>query len=165
MSQGIALEGMRLVKENLVTAYTKPGDLDARGHMMSAAMMGATAFQKGLGAIHALSHPIGAIYGTHHGTTNAVVMRAVLAANRDAIADRLSLASAYLGIDDGFEGFDAFVGHLNGQLNIPNSLLDMGVTNPDREAILRGALMDPSCGGNPVEMTEAYTEALIDQVC
>lgn len=161
MSQGIALEGMRLVKENLPTAYADPTNLDARAHMMSAAMMGATAFQKGLGAIHALSHPIGAMYNTHHGTTNAVVMQAVLKFNQDAIADRLALAANYLGIDGGFDGFYDFVGQLNTSLNIPVSLAAMGVTNPDAKAILEGALKDPSCGGNPIELTETNTRALI----
>lgn len=162
MSQGIALEGMRLVKENLPRAFETPTDLDARANMMSAAMMGATAFQKGLGAIHSLSHPIGAIYNTHHGTTNAVVMLAVLQFNRPAIEDRVAMASAYLGIDGGFDGFCAFVDGLNKQLGIPASLAELGVINPDRAAILQGALKDPSCGGNPVEMTAENTGALID---
>ncbi|WP_146344599.1 iron-containing alcohol dehydrogenase [Falsiphaeobacter marinintestinus] len=161
MSQGIALEGLRLVKENLPVAYTTPTDLDARSHMMSAAMMGATAFQKGLGAIHAVSHPIGAIYNTHHGTTNAVVMQAVLRFNRAAIEDRLNMAANYLGIEGGFDGFYDFVGQLNTQLNIPESLAALGVTDPDAEAILQGALKDPSCGGNPIELTAANTRALI----
>ncbi|THH39083.1 iron-containing alcohol dehydrogenase [Aliishimia ponticola] len=164
MSQGIALEGMRLVKENLPRAYEVADDLEARAHMMSAAMMGATAFQKGLGAIHAISHPIGALYNTHHGTTNAVVMQAVLDFNRDAIADRLAMAGAYLGIEGGFDGFRAFVGDLNATLGIPKSLAEMGVTDPDRAAILEGALKDPSCGGNPVEMTRENTADLIDAV-
>ena len=77
MSQGIALEGMRLVKENLPKVYADPNDIEARGHMMAAAAMGATAFQKGLGAMHAMAHPVGAVYNTHHGMTNAVVMPAV----------------------------------------------------------------------------------------
>lgn len=162
MSQGIALEGMRLVKENLPKAFETPTDLDARANMMSAAMMGATAFQKGLGAIHSLSHPIGAIYNTHHGTTNAVVMLAVLQFNRPAIEDRIAMASAYLEIDGGFDGFCAFVDGLNKQLGIPASLAELGVINPDRAAILQGALKDPSCGGNPVEMTAENTGALID---
>ena len=164
MSQGIALEGMRLVKDNLTRAYEMPTDLDARANMMSAAMMGATAFQKGLGAIHSLSHPIGAIYNTHHGTTNAVVMEPVLRFNRAAIEDRIDMASAYLGIEGGFEGFCAFVNDLNKKLGIPASLAELGVTNPDRDAILRGALKDPSCGGNPIEMTAENTGALIDSL-
>ena len=88
MSQGIALEGMRLANENLPRVFADPNDLEARGHMMSAAAMGATAFQKGLGAMHALSHPVGAVYNTHHGMTNAVVMPSVLKFNRTAIENR-----------------------------------------------------------------------------
>ncbi|MEM1164488.1 MAG: iron-containing alcohol dehydrogenase, partial [Pseudomonadota bacterium] len=104
MSQGIALEGMRLVMENLPRVYAKPDDLEARAQMMAAAMMGAVAFQKGLGAIHALSHPVGALYDTHHGTTNAVVMETVLRFNQSAVEKRLDRAAAYLGIDGGPEG-------------------------------------------------------------
>ncbi|MGY3438932.1 MULTISPECIES: iron-containing alcohol dehydrogenase [unclassified Marinovum] len=162
MSQGIALEGLRLVKENLPTAYATPTDIEARAHMMSAAMMGATAFQKGLGAIHAISHPIGAIYHTHHGTTNAVVMQAVLDFNRPAIEARIEQAAAYLGIDGGFDGFRAFVGDLNATLGIPESLAAMGVATPDKAAILEGALKDPSCGGNPIELTRENVSALLD---
>ena len=101
----MALEGMRLVKDYLPRAYADGTDIEARAHMMSAAAMGATAFQKGLGAIHALSHPIGAMYHTHHGTTNAVCMPAVLQFNRPAIADKFEQAARYLGIDGGFDGF------------------------------------------------------------
>ncbi|MCP4182349.1 MAG: iron-containing alcohol dehydrogenase, partial [Hyphomicrobiales bacterium] len=108
MSQGIALEGLRLVKENLIRAYEDGNDLIARSQMMSAAAMGATAFQKGLGAIHSLSHPIGAIYHSHHGTTNAVVMQPVLNFNRRAIENRINQAAAYLGIKGGFDGFFFF---------------------------------------------------------
>jgi alcohol dehydrogenase class IV len=162
MSQGIALEGMRLVKENLPRACTAPNDLEARAHMMSAAMMGATAFQKGLGAIHSLSHPIGALYNTHHGTTNAVVMQPVLGFNRPAIEDRLATAAAYLGIEGGFDGFYAFVGKLNSSIGIPENLAALGVVDPDPDFILEGALKDPSCGGNPIEMTRENTARLID---
>ena len=105
MSQGIALEGMRLVFENLPKVYADPADIDARGHMMSAAAMGAVAFQKGLGAIHSLSHPVGAVYGTHHGTTNAVVMPMVLEFNRAAIEDRLVRAAA--DVPNGFSAITA----------------------------------------------------------
>ncbi len=119
MSQGIALEGMRLVFENLPKVYADPGDLEARAHMMSAAAMGAVAFQKGLGAIHSLSHPVGAVYGTHHGTTNAVVMPMVLEFNRSAIEERIERAAAYLGIEGGFEGFHAAVMDLRAALDIP----------------------------------------------
>lgn len=165
MSQGIALEGMRLVKENLTAVYENPGDITGRAHMMSAAMMGATAFQKGLGAIHALSHPIGAIYHTHHGTTNAVVMQAVMRFNSSMIENRFADAARYLGIEGGFDGFYDFVGGLVNQLNIPKNLTDLGladVGDADLERIVAAALTDPSAGGNPREMTAANTRALLE---
>ncbi|MEM9576699.1 MAG: iron-containing alcohol dehydrogenase [Pseudomonadota bacterium] len=164
MSQGIALEGMRLVKDYLPRAYADGTDLDARAQMMSAAAMGATAFQKGLGAIHALSHPIGAIYHTHHGTTNAVCMPAVLQFNRSAIAERFETVAAYLGITGGFDGFCAFVDELNDGLGIPTSLGALGVTDPDVERIVAGALKDPSTGGNPIAMTEANITDLLSRI-
>ena len=165
MSQGIALEGMRLVKENLTAVYNNPDDITGRAHMMSAAMMGATAFQKGLGAIHALSHPIGAIYHTHHGTTNAVVMQAVMRFNSSKIESRCAGAARYLGIEGGFDGFYDFVGGLVQQLNIPKNLTDLGladVSDADLERIVAAALTDPSAGGNPREMTAANTRALLE---
>ena len=164
MSQGMALEGMRLVKEYLPRAYSDGTDLEARSHMMSAAAMGATAFQKGLGAIHALSHPIGAIYHTHHGTTNAVCMPAVLQFNKPAIKDTLAEAANYLGISDGFDGFCKFVDELNDSLAIPKSLAGLGIDNPDIERIISGALIDPSTGGNPIKMTEENTRKLIIEI-
>ena len=164
MSQGMALEGMRLVKEYLPRAYSDATDLEARSHMMSAAAMGATAFQKGLGAIHALSHPIGAIYHTHHGTTNAVCMPAVLQFNKPAIKDTLAEAANYLGIPGGFVGFCKFVDELNDSLAIPKSLADLGIENPDIDRIVSGALIDPSTGGNPIKMTEENTRKLIIEI-
>ncbi|MEM1318521.1 MAG: iron-containing alcohol dehydrogenase [Pseudomonadota bacterium] len=161
MSQGMALEGMRLVKEYLPRAYADGSDLEARAHMMSAAAMGATAFQKGLGAIHALSHPIGAIHHTHHGTTNAVCMPAVLRFNRPAIEEVISKAADYLGIVGGFDGFCAYVDYLNASLGIPKTLTELGVADPDINRIVAGAMADPSTGGNPVEMTEENTRALL----
>jgi alcohol dehydrogenase class IV len=162
MSQGIALEGMRLVFENLPRVYDEPGNLDARAHMMSAAAMGAVAFQKGLGAIHSLSHPIGAVYNTHHGTTNAVVMPMVLEFNRPAIEDRIKAAAAYLGIVGGFAGFHDAVMELRAKLNIPENLSAMGVQYGDLDMLTEMALEDPSCGGNPVAMTRENTRALFD---
>lgn len=161
MSQGMALEGMRLVKEYLPRAYADGHDLEARAHMMSAAAMGATAFQKGLGAIHALSHPIGAIYHTHHGTTNAVCMPAVLQFNRPAIEALMGHAANYLGIAGGFAGFCAYVDDLNASLRIPKTLTDLGIQEPDVDKIVAGALIDPSTGGNPVEMTADNTRELL----
>lgn len=162
MSQGIALEGMRLVFENLPKVYDNPNDLDARAHMMSAAAMGAVAFQKGLGAIHSLSHPVGAVYNTHHGTTNAVVMPMVLAFNRPAIEDRIGKAAAYLGFAGGFAGFHDRVMELRSKLGIPANLSAMGVQVADLDRLTAMALEDPSCGGNPVEMTLENTRALFD---
>ncbi len=164
MSQGMALEGMKLVVENLPLAYKDGSHIDARANMMSAAAMGATAFQKGLGAIHALSHPIGAHHHTHHGTTNAVCMPAVLKFNADAIRDRFDRAAGYLGIDGGFDGFRAFVDDFNTQFAIPKTLTELGVTDPDLDVLVRDALKDPSTGGNPVTMTEANTRALFEAV-
>ena len=162
MSQGIALEGMRLVFENLPKVYANPTDLDARAHMMSAAAMGAVAFQKGLGAIHSLSHPIGAVYNTHHGTTNAVVMPMVLDYNRSAIEDRINAAAAYLGITGGFDGFRAAIMDLRATLAIPANLTAMGVKREDLDMLTDMALEDPSCGGNPIPMTRENTRALFD---
>ncbi len=162
MSQGIALEGMRLVFENLPLVYADPTDLDARAQMMSAAAMGAVAFQKGLGAIHSLSHPVGAVYGTHHGTTNAVVMPIVLEFNKVEIEGRIDRAAAYLGIKGGFAGFHDQVIELRALLNIPASLSAMGVQFADLDMLTDMALEDPSCGGNPVLMTRSNTRALFD---
>lgn len=164
MSQGIALEGMRLVKEYLPRAYADGTDLEARAHMMSAAAMGATGFQKGLGAIHALSHPIGAIHHTHHGTTNAVCMPAVLRFNAPAVEGVLSRAADYLDIAGGFPGFCRYVDELNATLNIPKTLAGLGIENPDIDRILHGALADPSTGGNPVEMNERNTRELLLEI-
>ncbi|MDT2075738.1 MAG: iron-containing alcohol dehydrogenase [Planktomarina sp.] len=161
MSQGMALEGMRLVKNYLPRVIADGSDIEARGQMMSAAIMGATAFQKGLGAIHALSHPIGAIYNTHHGTTNAVCMPAVLQFNKPAIQDLIAQAANYLEIAGGFDGFCTYVDDLNSSLGIPKNLLELGVKKPDIERIVAGALADPSADGNPIKMTKENTRQLL----
>ncbi|MFV1878198.1 iron-containing alcohol dehydrogenase [Nioella sp.] len=164
MSQGIALEGMRLVKDYLPRAYAIGTDIEARAQMMSAAAMGATAFQKGLGAIHALSHPVGAVYGTHHGTTNAVCMPAVLRLNAPAIEQRFDRAAAYLGIEGGFAGFQTFVQEFNDSLGIPRSLTEMGVGRDRIDTLTAMALEDPSCGGNPVPLTADNVKALFEEI-
>lgn len=164
MSHGIAIEGMRLVIENLGKVYSDGSDIEARANMMSAALMGATAFQKGLGAIHALSHPVGAIHHTHHGTTNAVCMPAVLRLNESKIRDRFDTVTGYLGIKNGFSGFKVFVDEFNASLNIPLRLGDLGVENPDLGKLVKGALSDPSCGGNPVKLTSENLKALFEEV-
>lgn len=164
MAQGIAVEGMKLVIENLPTAYETPDNLNARAHMMSAAMMGATAFQKGLGAVHALSHPIGAHYNTHHGTTNAVLMPAVLKLNAPMIKDRFDEVAGYLGVSGGFFGFCDFVNAFNDAFAIPKTLSDFGVNNPNVQVLVKGALSDPSCGGNPVTLTADNLAATLEAV-
>ncbi|MCT7663666.1 iron-containing alcohol dehydrogenase [Shinella kummerowiae] len=153
MSQGIALEGMRLVKEFLPRAYKDGTDIEARAHMMSAAAMGAVAFQKGLGAIHSLSHPVGAIYNTHHGMTNAVVMPPVLTFNRPAIEAKIVSAAAYLGIAGGFDGFFDYVLHLREELGVPDKLSALGVGTDRIDEMSEMAIVDPTAGGNPVELT------------
>lgn len=163
MSQGIAVEGMRLVKENLPKVYQNGSDIEARGHMMSAAAMGATAFQKGLGAIHAISHPIGALYNTHHGTTNAVVMPTVVTFNRSAIEPSIQRLASYLDITGGFDGFVDFLVQLNTSMNIPKNLTELGVVDPDIDSLLEAVLADPSCGGNPIEMKPENTRNLLLQ--
>ncbi|SDI91819.1 iron-containing alcohol dehydrogenase [Billgrantia gudaonensis] len=163
MSQGIALEGMRLVKENLPRAYADGHDIEARAHMMSAAMMGSTAFQKGLGAIHAMSHPIGALFNTHHGTTNAICMPAVLDFNAEPIRKRFDRVAAYLEIDGGFEGFRTFVQSFNDRLGIPRRLSEIGVTAERIDELAEMAVRDPSCGGNPVELTRENLKELFQR--
>ena len=164
MSQGIALEGMRLVKEYLPRAYADGSDIEARAQMMSAAAMGATAFQKGLGAIHAISHPVGAVHHTHHGTTNAVCIPQVLRFNASAIEQRFDAAASYLGIEGGFEGFQEFVDRFNQSMGIPGSLTELGVKDADVDALAAAAIRDPSAGGNPVEMTLDNTRELISRI-
>ena len=160
MSQGIALEGMKLVKENLPRAYSDGTDLEARANMMSAAAMGATAFQKGLGAVHALSHPIGAVYNTHHGMTNAVVIPPVLKLNRSVIESKIEQAAAYLGIKGGFDGFYDYVMALRSELAVPDKLNALGVATDRIDELTEMALADPSCGGNPVELNQENVQQL-----
>ena len=164
MSQGIALEGMRLVVENLPRAHADGADIEARAAMLAAGAMGAVAFQKGLGAIHALSHPVGAVHHTHHGTTNAVFMPAVLDLNEAAIRDRYERAAGYLGLGDGYRGFRDFVDRFNASLGVPERLAGLGVVDPDLDALTAAALRDPSAGGNPVAMDEVNTRALLERV-
>ena len=164
MCEGIAVEGMRLVLENLPLVCEDGSDIEARGHMMSAAAMGATAFQKGLGAIHALSHPVGALFNTHHGMTNAVVMPAVLTFNRGAIEDKIERLAAFLGIDGGFAGFFETVLGLREQLGVPDKLGALGVTTDRIDTMAAMAPKDPTAGGNPVELTEAAAADLFRQV-
>jgi alcohol dehydrogenase class IV len=151
MAEGIAVEGMRLVKNWLPVAVKDGKNLTARAHMMAAASMGATAFQKGLGAIHSLSHPVGAIYDTHHGLTNAVVMPYVLEFNRAAIEDKLTRLAAWLGLPSpSFEAVQSWILALRREIGIPHTLKDLGVGADRIDELSEMAAVDPSTGGNPI---------------
>jgi alcohol dehydrogenase class IV len=151
MADGIAVEGMRLVKEALPIAVKDGKNLIARAQMMAAASMGATAFQKGLGAIHALSHPVGAVYDAHHGLTNAVVMPYVLEFNRQVIGAKMARLAAWLGLPDpSFKGVMAWVLALRKEIGIPHTLRDLGVGTDRLDELSEMAAADPSAGGNPI---------------
>ena len=152
MADGIALVGMKLVKENLIEAYINGQNIEARQNMLSAALMGATAFQKGLGAIHALSHPIGALYNTHHGTTNAVVMKKVIDFNKSHIIDKIEKLAIFLEIENGFKGFIDYIEDLCKNLNIPKNLSEIGVNEDKLELIASMAIIDPTASGNPKKL-------------
>ena len=152
-SQGIALEGMFIVKNNLIKAYHDGSNLDARGSMLAASSMGSIAFQKGLGAIHSLSHPVGAIYNTHHGLTNAVFMPYVLKRNKKVIEEKIISLSRYLNLDDQtFEGFMSWILYLREELSIPHTLKELIQEDSKFEAMSKMAKDDPSTGGNPIPL-------------
>jgi len=155
MAEGIAAEGMRLVRNWLPRAVLDGHDLESRAHMLVASTMGATAFQKGLGAMHSLSHPCGAQLNTHHGLTNAVVMPYVLVWNRPAIEDKMRRLAAYLGLPSAdFDGFLDWVLALRAEIGIPHTLAEIGVGEHHIAALAPQALADPSTGGNPLPMSE-----------
>ncbi len=162
MADGIAVEGMRLVAKSLRRAVQVPADLDARADMMAAAAMGATAFQKGLGGMHALSHPVGAVYDTHHGMTNATFMPYVLSFNRAAIDERITRLAAYMGLPNpGFDSFLAFVLKLRADIGVPHTLGELGVDDSQAELIAGMAIVDPSAAGNPVLLDLAGASAIL----
>ena len=162
LADGIGAEGTRLVLENLPKVVTDPNDIEARGNMLSAALMGATAFQKGLGAIHSLSHPIGALYNTHHGMTNGVFMPYVLVANRDAIEARIARLAAYCGLAPSFDAFLNAILALREKLGVPHTLRDLKVPADRRSEIAVMAVADPSTGTNPVKLDEALALRIFD---
>jgi alcohol dehydrogenase class IV len=161
VADGIALEGMRLVKDNLLTAVIEPRHEDARMNMLVAASMGATAFQKALGAIHALAHPIGARFHAHHGLTNAVLMPYVLAFNRPVVEAKIARAAQALGIENGFDGFFDWILRLRDQLNIPHTLEALKVTPESLEGLAEEAVLDPNTPDNPrIASKEDYLRIL-----
>ena len=160
LAAGVALEGLRLVKENLARAVKKGMDIDARGHMLMASAMGATAFQRGLGAIHALSHPFGGLYDAHHGTLNGIIMPYVVKANRREIEREIERAAAYLGIKGGFSGFLKWILALRKEIGIPHRLADIGIDTKRLEEVAAMAIKDPSAGGNPIAFSVRQYRAL-----
>ena len=151
LADGIALEGMRLIQTWLPRACENGQDIEARSRMLAAASMGATAFQKGLGGVHAIAHPVGAFFNTHHGLTNAVILPYVLVHNRPAIGSQLAVIARVLDLKG--EPFDAvfdWVLAFRQRLKIPHTLAEIGVDLRNPEVIGNEASLDPSAGGNPL---------------
>lgn len=166
MAQGIALEGIRLVHEYLELACSNGDNLVARSQMLVASTMGATAFQRGLGAMHALAHPLGAVYNAHHGLLNAILMPYVLKANAAAIENTLAGAARYLGLDPpDADSFMARILELRASIGIPDTLAEIGIDASQAERIGRMAAADPSAAGNPVSLSaEQYSQLFTDAV-
>ena len=162
MADGIAAEGVALIHDWLPRAVADGSDIEARGHMLVAASMGATAFQKGLGGMHALSHPIGALLGSHHGLTNAVLMPYILAFNRSAIEERVARLAGYAGLEPSFDAFLRWVVELRASLGIPHRLSELAVGEEHLERIAQMAERDPSAGGNPLPFDAAAARAVLD---
>ena len=160
LAQGVALEGLRLVKDNLAVAVHHPQDLDARGNMLMASAMGATAFQRGLGAIHALSHPFGGLYDAHHGLLNGIIMPYVVHANRTVIETDIERAARYLDIAGGFDGFVGWVLRLRKEIGIPHALNEIGIDEARLDEIAAMSVNDPTAGSNPIPFTEAQYKTL-----
>ena len=163
MADGIGAEGVRLCKDYLPRAVADGTDIEARANMMAAAAMGATAFQKGLGAIHSLSHPVGALYDTHHGLTNAVFMPYVLVANRAAIEARIVRLAAYCGLEPSFDAFLRWILDLRREIGIPHTVAELGVDAGKADLIAEMAIADPTAGGNPVAVTKEMARAVFDR--
>ena len=161
MAEGIAAEGIRLVREYLPRAVRDGADIEARTQMLVASSMGATSFQRGLGAIHALAHPLGALYDAHHGTLNAVLMPYVLKANRSAVESRIERLGRYIGLSD--TSFDSFMDwglSLRAEINIPSDLSELGIDDQQSHRIGQMAVQDPSAGTNPITYSAEDYERL-----
>ncbi|WP_043317479.1 iron-containing alcohol dehydrogenase [Microbulbifer sp. HZ11] len=164
MAEGIALEAMRLINVYLPRAVADGNDLEARMQMLVASSMGATAFQRGLGAMHALAHPLGALYDKHHGLLNAILMPYVLTANRVAIEEPMSRLSRYLALPGaGFAGVLDWVLFLRRDFGIPNTLVEIGIGEEDADRIANMAAVDPSAPGNPLPLSvDDYRGVFLD---
>jgi alcohol dehydrogenase class IV len=161
LADGVALEGMRLIATYLPRACANGADIEARAHMLAAASMGATAFQKGLGGVHAIAHPVGSFFNTHHGLTNAIVLPYVMAFNRAAIAAKCDVIARVLDLPTrGYEGLYAWVLALRRELGIAHTLAEIGVS-ADKAAIIGAeAAIDPSASGNPIPVSAADLERI-----
>jgi len=166
MAEGIAIEGIRLVKEYLPRAVANGQDLEARTQMLVASSMGATAFQKGLGAMHAIAHTLGALYGAHHGLLNAILMPYVLQANRSEIEARIARLSSYLGLEDpSFDGFLVWVLTMREDLGIPHSLSAIDINEAQAKLVGEMSALDPSAGGNPLAFSaQQYSQLFVNAV-
>ena len=151
MAEGIARQGMVIVRDYLIRAVANGADLDARTQMQIASMMGATAFQKGLGAMHALAHPLGAYHNAHHGLLNAILMPFVLQANRSVIEAPLASLARHLEVGSTYEDFLAWVLALRDEVGIPHRLTEAISETVDVPAIARAAILDPSAATNPIQ--------------
>lgn len=150
LADGIALEGMRLIQTYLPRACANGKDIEARSRMLAAASMGATAFQKGLGGVHAIAHPVGAYFNTHHGLTNAVLLPYLIVHNRPAIESHLQVIARTLGLSgEPFAAMFDWVLDFRRRLGIPHTLKDIGVPLTNSDTIGHEASLDPSAGGNP----------------
>ena len=154
MADGIAIEGMKLIKESLLVAVKNGKDLKARINLLAAASMGSTAFQKGLGAIHSLSHPVNAQFNIHHGLSNAIFMPYVLTFNKNVIENKIITICDYLNLKKNFQSFLDWILDLRKKLNIPHKLSDVvDIKKIDLEQLSKMAFEDPSTGGNPKKIT------------
>ena len=155
MADGIALEGINLIKTSLMTAFNDGKNIEARQNLLAASSMGSTAFQKGLGAIHSLSHPINAKFNMHHGLSNAIFMPYVLTFNKKFIEKRISIISAFIGLENTFDSFLDWIIKLRKELKIPHKLSELIQINPDQlEELSQMALEDPSTTTNPTKLTK-----------
>ena len=155
MADGIALEGIKLIKDSLLIAFEDGKNIDARQKLLSASSMGSTAFQKGLGAIHSLSHPINSQFNVHHGLSNAIFMPYVLTFNKSSIEKKIVSICDYLDLKKNFESFLEWILDLRSNLNIPNKLSDiMDCTKINLDQLSQMALEDPSTSGNPKKVNK-----------
>lgn len=166
IAQGVALEGMKLVHDHLETACDNGNDITARSQMLAASIMGATSFQKGLGGVHALAHPIGAHFDTHHGLANAILLPYVLVKNRPAIEERIVAAARYIGLTDAsFDGFLRWILQLRARLGIAHTLAEIGIEQNHAAMIGAAAKQDPSDGGNPLPLSADDYAAIFVAAC